>query len=130
MPLVKVEIIKGKTVEYKKAVMDGIHEALVKALKIPDHDRIQRLYELEPDCFEYATIKSNKITLIELTIFKGRSFEAKKQLYSEIVNNLDRNPGIPGDDVVIVINEPPLENWGVRGGKPANEVKLGFEINV
>jgi 4-oxalocrotonate tautomerase family enzyme len=130
MPLVKIEIVKGKTVEYKKALLDGVHLALVEALKIPDYDRMQRLYELDEDSFEYPSVKTDRITLIELTIFKGRSCEAKKKLYDEIVNNLAQNPGIPGNDIVIVIHEPPLENWGVRGGKPANEVNLGFEIKV
>jgi len=29
MPLVKVEILKGQTEEYKKAILDGIHSALL-----------------------------------------------------------------------------------------------------
>lgn len=130
MPLVKVEILKGKTQEYKKAILDGIHSALVEVFKIPEDDRIQRLYELEKDCFEISTNKTDKITLIELTVFKGRSLEAKKNLYSAIVKNLAQSPGIEGKDILIVINEPPLENWGVQGGLPASEVDLGFKIEV
>jgi len=33
-------------------------------------------------------------------------------------------------DVLIVLHEPPLENWGVQGGLPAWEVDLGFELDV
>jgi hypothetical protein len=29
-----------------------------------------------------------------------------------------------------VLNEVPLENWGIRGGQPASEVDLGFKVNV
>lgn len=130
MPLVKVEILKGKTQEYKKAILDGIHSALVEAFKIPDDDRIQRLYELDADCFEISSNKTDQMTLIELTVFKGRSLEAKKNLYSAIVRNLAQSPGIDGKDIFIVIHEPPLENWGVRGGLPASEVDLGFSIKV
>ena len=130
MPLVKIEIIKGKSSEYKKAILDGIHDALVEAIKIPDHDRFQRLYELDKENFEAPPAKTDNITLIEITLFKGRSFEAKRDLYKVIVNNLASNPGIAGDDIVIVLHEPPLENWGIRDGKPANEVDLGFEIKV
>lgn len=130
MPLVKIEIVTGKTVEYKKALLDGVHLALVEAFRIPDYDRMQRLYELDEDDFEYPASKTDKVTLIELTIFHGRSFEAKKRLYESIVNNLTQNPGIPSNDIVIVIQEPPLENWGICGGKPGNEVNLGFEIKV
>ena len=130
MPLVRVEILKGKSVHYKKAVMDGIHSALVEAFKIPDYDRNQRLYELDAGHFEFPETKTEQYTLIEFTVFRGRSPEAKKLLYSAIVRNLKAEPGISGDDITIVLNEPPMENWGIRGGKPANEVDLGFKIDV
>jgi len=63
-------------------------------------------------------------------MFKGRSSESKKLLYKSIIDNLTENPGISGDDIIIVVYDPPLENWGVKGGKPANEVNFGFDIKV
>ena len=129
MPLVKIEIGTGKSVEYKKALLNGIHNALVEAIKIPDSDRRQRLYELDDEHFEHSG-RSDDYTIIEITMFKGRSFLAKKALYSAIVRNLAVNPGISGNEISIVIHEPPLENWGIRGGKPASEVDLGFNINI
>ena len=130
MPLVKVEIFTGKSKEYKKKLLDSIHSALVESFKIPDNDRIQRLYELDPDNFETVQGKSDKYTLIEITVFKGRSIEAKRKLYSTIVKNLNESLEIAGSDVLIVINEPPLENWGIRGGKAAIDIDLGFKIDV
>ncbi|MDH7576989.1 MAG: tautomerase family protein [Bacillota bacterium] len=56
--------------------------------------------------------------------------EAKRKLYQVIVNNLARDPGINGRDIMIVLHEPPLENFGVRGGKPASEVELTHRIDV
>lgn len=58
MPLVRVEILKGQTAEHKKAILDAIHNALVEAFKIPDHDRNQKLYELDPEWFERSPGKS------------------------------------------------------------------------
>ena len=34
MPFVKVEIFSGKSKEYKKKLLDSIHDALVEAFKI------------------------------------------------------------------------------------------------
>jgi phenylpyruvate tautomerase PptA (4-oxalocrotonate tautomerase family) len=130
MPLVRIEILKGKDTKFKKAVMDGVHRALVDAIKIPEYDRMQTLYELDPENFERSAGKTENVVLIELTIFKGRSPEAKKKLYSDIVANLEKSPGIDPKDVLIVIHEPELINWGVDGGKPASEADLGFNINV
>ncbi|WP_434512840.1 tautomerase family protein [Desulfitobacterium sp. AusDCA] len=122
--------MKERSAVYKKAILDGVHSALVEAFKIPDYDRNQRLYELDAEHFEFPDTKTDQYTLIELTVFKGRSLEAKRLLYSAIVRNLQNNPGIKGDDITIVLHEPPMENWGVKCGKPANEVDLGFKVDV
>ncbi|NLO40355.1 MAG: tautomerase family protein [Ruminiclostridium sp.] len=130
MPFVKVEIFSGKSKEYKKKLLDSIHDALVEAFKIPEDDRMQRLYELEPENFETVPGKTENFTMIELTVFPGRSLEAKRKLYSTIVKNLGESLSIAPSDVFIVINEPPLENWGIRGGKAAIDIDLGFKIDV
>ncbi len=130
MPLVRITIRSGKSINYKKALLDGIHESLVQAFKIPEHDRYQILHELDAEHFEAPQVKTENITMIEITAFKGRSSETKKDLYRAIVENLAKNPGIKGDDIMIIVHEPPLENWGIRGGKPASEVQLGFKVDV
>jgi hypothetical protein len=32
--------------------------------------------------------------------------------------------------VLIVLHEQPMENWGVDGGTPANEVDVGFKVDI
>ena len=51
-------------------------------------------------------------------------------LYQRITENLQERPGIRPTDVLITIHEPELVNWGVAGGKCADEVDIGFEIKV
>ena len=75
----------------------------------------------------FHTIASD--TLVDIDLFSGRSFGAKKTLYQAIVRNLEPF-GIPPDQVKILLRESPAENWGIRGGVPASEVELGFEVNV
>ncbi|MGL4849031.1 MAG: tautomerase family protein [Clostridium sp.] len=130
MPLVKVEILKGKSKEYKKGILDGIHNALIQEFKIPDEDRIQRLYELDEENFEFSTNKTKNITLIELTIFEGRSSEAKSRLYKSIVYNLNKNCNINGDDIIIVLQEPPMDNWGIKGGIQATKCNFDFNLKI
>ncbi len=130
MPVVRITIREGKSAEYRKALRDGVHNALVRSFRIPEHDRFQTLVELGRDRFEAPPAKSDNVTLIEVTAFKGRSIEAKRRLYQTIAANLAEAPGIAGNDIIIVLHEPPLENWGIRGGKPASEVDLGFKVEV
>jgi len=122
-------MIEGKTKEFKKLILNAVHDSLMAAFKIPDHDRNQRIIEMRPKNLEYPPGRTENFITIEMTVFPGRSLQAKKALYREIISRLQRL-GIQGVDILIVLNEPPLENWGIRGGYPASEVDIGFEIKV
>jgi 4-oxalocrotonate tautomerase family enzyme len=130
MPSIRIEILHGYSSDYKRAILQGVHQACVDALKIPDSDRNQRLVEYPPENFEHPSKYSDQFIVIELNLFPGRSVEAKKLLYRKITDYLEKNPGIPKNDVLIIINEPALENWGIRGGVPASDVKLEYSLNV
>lgn len=115
MPLVRVEIIKGKSAEYKKNLLDAVHTALVNAIQIEDWDRFQRLYEIEDEFFERSESKTDKFTMIEITMFPGRSKAQKAKIYEEMVKQLYERLEIQATDIFIVLNEPPNENWGLAG---------------
>ena len=65
--------------------MFHVHDSLVAAFKIPDHDRNQRIIEIQPDNLEYPVGKTENFIAIEMTVYPGRSLQAKKALYQEIV---------------------------------------------
>ena len=102
---------------------------MMAGIKTPEWDKNIRLIVHEPHRFTSPPGKSDRYTLVTFDMFSGRSIEAKRALYTAIVQNLSE-VGIPPDDVLINLREHPAENWGVRGGKPASEVDLGFKINV
>lgn len=129
MPLVRIDVRKGRSSSEKKALLEAVHAALVEALKIPGDDRTQRLCEHSPEDFEIPPARTTKFTLIDITMFPGRSMNAKRHLYQAIVRNL-APLGIAPSDVFIVLHEPAMENWGVRGGFPASEVDIGFKVDV
>jgi phenylpyruvate tautomerase PptA (4-oxalocrotonate tautomerase family) len=129
MPLVQIEILKGRAAPEKKRLLQAVHNALVEAFGIPDDDRTQRLIEHGRDNFEIESGRSEKYTLVEITAFPGRSPSAKRALYKAIIRNLGE-AGVPADDILIVLHEPPMTNWGIRGGKSADEVDLGFALEV
>jgi 4-oxalocrotonate tautomerase family enzyme len=130
MPLVRIDMYKGRSEEKKRAILDAVHQSLVEVFKIPVDDRNQRIYEFDECNFERRGNKTKEFTIIEITAFKGRTRETKKLLFKTLVESLSSRAGIPPADVVIYINEPPLENWGISGGKPADEVDLGFTVVV
>jgi phenylpyruvate tautomerase PptA (4-oxalocrotonate tautomerase family) len=129
MPLIRVEIREGWSPAEKAGLLDAIHAAAVEALRIPEDDRTQILTEHPAEAFEIPPGRGDRFTLVEITMFAGRSLDAKRRLYRAVVTNLSRL-GIPASDVLIVLHDVPLENWGVRGGTPASDVDLGFEVGV
>ncbi len=126
MPLVRIEIIKGHLPTYKKELMQAVHDALVSSLGIEDDDRFQRLYELDADCFERRSAKTDRFTLIELTLLPGRSKELKKTVIEQVTRLLTERLDIAPTDILIIMLEPPLENWGLYG-KQAIDLDLKYQ---
>jgi phenylpyruvate tautomerase PptA (4-oxalocrotonate tautomerase family) len=129
MPLVRIEILKGRSTAERKRLLQAVHAALVEAFRIPEDDRTQRITEHDPENFEIPPGRSENYTLVEITAFPGRSPTAKRALYKAIVRNLGEG-GISADDILVVLQEPSMENWGIRGGRSADEVDLGFQVDV
>ncbi|MFH2134798.1 MAG: tautomerase family protein [Pseudomonadota bacterium] len=129
MPIAKIEVRKHRSPEQVQAIMEAVYQAQRAALKVPERDRQIRYIEHRPEHFHVPPGKSENYTLVEITLFAGRSLETKRELYREIVVRLG-GIGIAAEDIFIVLREEPLENWGIRGGIPASEVDLGFKVEV
>jgi phenylpyruvate tautomerase PptA (4-oxalocrotonate tautomerase family) len=129
MPVVNISMRAGRPPAIKKAIADAIHTALVEAFQIPDWDRNHRFFEFTEENFEIPENKMPAYTIIELAVYSGRSLDAKRKLYQGIIQKMSAL-GFQPTDIVIILQEPPLENWGIRGGFPASEVDIGFKINV
>jgi len=128
MPSTRIETRTG-WISSADQVMAAVHAALVEALRIPEHDRTLRLIEHTPDHFPPPPGRGERFTLVEITLFSGRSIDAKRALYQALARNLE-TVGLPSSDLTVTLIEVPPENWGIRGGRPASEVELGFTVEV
>lgn len=127
MPAVKIEMSKGKDFQTLIKIRDVVLDSVVESLQLPANDRNIRILEYEPELF---VMKEPYKILIEIAMFTGRTKETKKKLFQTIVNKLETNSLFSKEQVFIILNEQPLENWGVRGGIPADEINLDFKINI
>ncbi len=128
MPNVLMATRRG-WIEDKGAVLNALHRAQMEALRTPEWDRTLRLIEHGDDEFAVPLGRGPRYSLVEFTLFAGRTSEAKRNLYRAIVRHLGAL-GVPAEDIKIVLFEVPLENWGIRGGQAASDVDLGFEVKV
>ena len=129
MPIVDISLLSGWSAENKREISDEVHAALVESFKIPESDYTHRIFEYNKDEFILPQNRSGKYALIEITALAGRSRDAKKKLYRSIVDRLGKF-GIDPNDTMIVINEPTKENWGINGGQIADEVNVGYRLDV
>ena len=86
---------------------------------------MQRIVEHAREDFELPPGSSDDYVLVEVTMFAGRSRQATRLLYQALVDNLGEL-GVAPTDVFVVLQEPPLDNWAIRGGQMASEVDLGL----
>ena len=129
VPNATIEIRRQCSREDEEGMIDAIHAAMIEALKIPERDKTIRLVVHEPHRFPAPPGRDNRYTLVDIDLIAGRSLDAKKALYRAIVKNFEPF-GIPADHIKVLLRESPAEDWGVRGGVPASEVDLGYEVNV
>ncbi len=129
MPFAKIEVRRSRPEHEVQALIEAVYQAQREAILVPEDDRQIRYIEHKPEHFAVPPGKSDNYTFVEILLFPGRSLDAKKRLYASIVRRFGEL-GVAPTDVFIVLHEPPLENWGIRGGQPASEVNLGFNVKV
>lgn len=123
MPLVTVTLRKGKSTDFKSAVLGAVHRALV-ASGVPEADRFQRVLELGPDDFRFdpaypdvGTPRTDDFVLIEVLLSVGRSVKVKRKILSDIIGSVATAPGLNPDNVMVVFKETQWENWSFAGGR-------------
>jgi hypothetical protein len=129
MPDVLIEV-RGDWLGARKAdFIEAIKHGIVTTLRTPEDDKILRLIEHAPESFSIPRWAGERFTHIEITMFVGRTIEVKRALYRALVENL-KPFGVPEDDVKIILIEVDPSNVGMRGGRAASDIKLGYEIAI
>ncbi len=110
MPLVKVNLLKGRSAEEKDSIAASIQAALVGALGVPDEDRYQLFNEYDEESLRHTSgylglTYTDQLLIVEITFLVGRDDELKKSLLAAINRNLVAAGVVGGDDVFVLITE-------------------------
>ena len=131
MPHAQIDVRRQWTPDEEASLIDAVHGALVSAFRIPPNDKHIRLVVHEPHRFATppGLVDDEFATIVHVDAFAGRSIDAKRALYREIVDRFG-TLGIAPACVSITVRDIPVENWGIRGGQAACDIELGFDVNV
>lgn len=129
MSQVKIYALKLHIDENRVLISQGIHDAIITALHYPKEKKAQRFIPLEKENFFYPDGRTDQYTIIEISMFEGRSTEAKKSLIRQIFKNLTELTNMSEQDIEITIFETPKSNWGIRG-MIGDELDLNYKVDV
>jgi phenylpyruvate tautomerase PptA (4-oxalocrotonate tautomerase family) len=120
MPLVRIDLRKGKNAAYRQQVGRAVYEAMI-GVGVPVNDRFIVVNEHDADNFQYdpdylGIHRTDDLVIIQISWNEGRTVEQKKQLYKLIAEGLGKSPGIRKEDVFIGLVEVKKENWSFGNG--------------
>lgn len=120
MPLLRFDVIEGRSEKELKKILDIVHEAIVEALGVPETDRYQVVHQHKP--FEMIIQdtglgfnRTDNFILISI-VSSERTEEKKTVLYELIVSKLEINCAISKEDVMINISENTAADWSFGNG--------------
>ena len=127
MAQIVISALRRNLAGRKKSISDALHTCVTAALGLPADKRFHRFIALDDEDFVYPPNRSSRYTIIEISMFEGRTMETKKELIRLIFRLFEEELGIAPQDVEITIYESPRGNWGIRG-KPGDELNLSYKV--
>ena len=121
MPLARIDLVQGKSAEYRRAIGGVVYEAMVDVLKAPKDDRFQVIAEHPADALiadeNYLGIRRTQDCIfIQLTLNVGRTVEQQRDFYKAVADALHARLGLRPEDVFINFIEVQKENWSFGNG--------------
>lgn len=113
----------------RQQLSDAIHGAIVAAFDYPPEKRFHRFVGLDDDDFIHPADRGPDYTVIELSLFEGRSEEVKRKVIAELFARVEAEAGIAPHSLEITLTETPRVNWGIRG-RNAADLQLNYTVEV
>lgn len=107
MSQIKIYGLRENLDPIKAQLSDVIHSCVVDALDFPEDKRFHRFFPLARADFYFPSERTTKYTIIEISMFEGRSVEAKKHLIRLLFERIHQELDILPQDLEITITETP-----------------------
>lgn len=121
MPLLRFDLIEGRTDAELKTLLDAAHEAMLEAFKVPAGDRYQIVNEHKPSRMIVEDTglgipRTRDVVVVQMTT-RPRPQAAKQTFYRLLVEKLEARCGIAPADVMVscVVNAD--EDWTFGHGR-------------
>jgi len=122
MPLVRIDLLEGKSPEYRVQIGQIVYQAMLDALGVSKDDRFQIINEhpktgLQFDRDYLGIHRSDDCVFVQITLSSGRTVEAKQRFYKAVAEGLHEVLKLRREDVFINLVEVVKENWSFGNGE-------------
>ncbi len=122
MPLVRIDLLEGKTPEYGIQIGQIVYQAMLDILAVPKDDRFQVITEhpktgLQFDRNYLGIHRSDDCVFLQITLNRGRTVEMKQRFYKAVADGLHETLKLRREDVVINLVEVSKEDWSFGNGE-------------
>ncbi|MGW1817399.1 tautomerase family protein [Streptomyces sp. NPDC002125] len=122
MPLVRIDLIRGRSPDNIRAIADAVQHSLIDVLKIPERDRFQIVTQHDPD--EIIALDAGlgfertpaDTVIVHIFTQRGRSTADKQRVYKTLAERLAA-AGVDGKDLFVSYFENGPEDWSFADGR-------------
>lgn len=121
MPLLRFDLIEGRTDQELETLLDAAHRAMLAAFKVPERDRYQIVHEhaksrMIIEDTGLGIPRTDKVVFLQVTT-RPRSRALKENFYKLLCEELEKSCGIASSDVVVSMISNTDEDWSFGLGR-------------
>jgi hypothetical protein len=121
MPLLRFDLIEGRSEIELKTLLDAAHRAMLAAFDVPERDRYQIVTEhprshMIIEDTGLGLERTAKLVVVQVTTRK-RKKKQKEAFYRLLCQELERDCGIKPSDVMVTMVENGDEDWSFGQGR-------------
>lgn len=121
MPIIKIDIFKGRTEEEIKQILDISYEVMLDSFQAPVGDKYQIVTQHENFEMEILDtglgISRTKNIIVFTLITRPRTKSQKVNFYRNLANSLNTRLGVRKEDIMINLVQNTDEDWSFFGGE-------------
>jgi hypothetical protein len=123
MPFARIDMLKGKSPEYRNTLADIVYQGIFGILKAPDGDRFVVINEHSPENLIYdkhflGFDRSPDFILIQVTSTVGNDKKTKLAFFRFIADELKSKLSFRPDDIMINMVFVDRSDWSFGNGDP------------
>ena len=121
MPLVRIDLVEGRTDEEVATLADTVQEVMEEVFAAPARDRYQVISEHRPGRLVLQDTglgfeRSDRVVLVQV-VQQGRTTEQKQALYAALAERLEDKTGLAPTDLVVSVSENTRADWSFGMGR-------------